>query len=1315
MSDLDLISELSSLADSLCFYSFIPWILYNFANMSSKHGFDMNYRKSLLLIFLSVVACVAGVAQPYCDVQTFTMRDGLAASTISRFVQTKNGLMWFSTWNGLCCYDGYRFTTFRNQPGVSEVLTTNRIFLIKPSATGDVWCCTYDRHVYLFDTRSCRFINVGEIIKKKFGADIVARNIYSLENGHTWIVSQNGGPSYRIDDARIEDGDGIEMYGKDNKTLRSNRIKKIELDADGREWIFDDKGVTLLGGPVSSNVPFEYMVRSGRDLLFATADGRVSLYAGGNGSLRPLPMPAGVNRINSVARIDSLRIVFATDIGVLVRDHSTGRTQIYPVRTKEQPSANVLDIFVDSRGRIWASTESAGVVMIDTRGGQTRWLMAKADNAITQTTSDKPFFHEDKYGTVWAVPKCGTFCFYNETERRLEPYVLRAKGGSSMYQPSISKFIIDNEKNLWFTGARDVNLVNFRYHHFKYTPVLPNQDVRSLLIDSHGRTWAGTANGHLAVFDANRHLLGYVNRQGLLQSATTEFSDRIYALCEDSVGRIWIGTKGNGLYVLGKEGGVEHFVFSQTDKYSVSHNDIYDIDIDRRGRIWVASFEGGLNLVDEQSGKIRFINHRNRLKQYPQKQFNKIRRVTHDRNGSIILSTNSGLVTFADDFREPEEIAFYTTRHVLGDSTSLMAGDVLQTLVTRDGHIIVATLAGGVQQMTSESPLRDNLKFRKLANVKPYESIVQSVAEDNSGNIWIIRESSIERYNPATGAFAQYGPNNIGHDVEMSEARPVHNSKTDAISVGVWGGYVSFNSTDLKKSNHSPNIVFTGVLYQGDNEMEPILNREVIDVPSDRRNLTVYFAALEYSDKYLVKYAYKLDGIDTKWNYVGAANSASFNYLPAGRYKLLVKSTNCDGVWMDNVAAIDIYAHPTFWETGWAKLLYLLLFCALICVALYIYNLRSRARMVRELSDMKTKFFTEISHKLRTPLTLIGAPVAEVLNDGSLTESARKHLEMVQRNASRMLELVNSMLKYSMERGVYISEHYKSADDGGGAKGEPAGGGSVAAQSPVSSHPVQKEKILVVEDNDDLRAFLVSILHNEYTVLQAENGQRGLEIAETEMPDFVITDVMMPVMDGLTMVRCIKRNNDICHIPIIVLSAKASLEDRLQGLDEGIDDYITKPFSAIYLKSRVSNIIRQRHMLQQAYVEQIKPDDRKTYKLEAPQIVDADNEMMKRLLGYIEERIGDPTLKIEDLAEAVNLGRSVFYGKIKSIVGMTPVDFVRHIRMQRAEELISRSNYPFSQIAYMVGFSDPKYFSKCFKKETGMTPSEYREKNPPKS
>lgn len=1283
-------------------------------------------KTKILTLLLSIICALPCLSQPYCDVQTFTIRDGLAANTISSFVQTGNGLMWFSTWNGLCCYDGYRFATFRNEPG-TDVLTSNRLMDITPSATNDVWCCTYDMHVYLFDTRDCRFIDVGGMIEKKYGVKIKVRKVYSLANGHTWVVSSDGQASYRIDDSRIKTGEGIERFSVSDGNLRENGIKKIVLDDDGREWVIGSRMVTLPGSRFDSNVSFEHLAQAGKTVYLASIDGRVCAYRHG-GNLRTVELPREVTRINAMLPLGKDRMLFATNTGVVTYDINRHTCKVYSVQNPSQPSPEATAIFVDSKQRVWAYTVGNGVTMIDTVSGVTSWLTSRVDNTIWQTVSEKPFFHEDNYGTVWIVPVGGTFSYYDEAGKRLVAYTMKS-GNMSAQLPNITKYGTDRERNVWFTGTRNLHLVNFRYHHFKKTPVMPNQEVRALLIDSSGRTWAGTANGQLAVFDKQRRLLGYINSKGQLQAGQTDFSYRVYTLCEDSLGRVWVGTKGRGLYIIKPDGGMEHFVSKASDKYSLSHDDIYDIDIDNRGRVWVASFAGGLNLVDERQGRVRFINCRNELSRYPMDKFGKIRRVTHTADGTMLLSTSGGLVTFSADFRSPSDIRFYTSVHIMGDTTSLMANDVMQTLVTRSGRILVVSLGGGVQQIEA-NPLGDNLKFQDLPDVKPGEGIIQSIAEDNKGNIWMMRESTIDKYDISTGKLFRYGPGNIGDDIELSEAKPVYNPRTDVISVAAWGGFVSFNSSELKNSVFRPDIMFTGVLYQGDNKMEPILNKQVLTVPSDRRNLTVYFAALEYSDKYLMRYAYKLDGVDSKWNYVGAANSASFNHLPAGKYRLLVKSTNSDGIWMDNVAGLDIHVRPVFWETIWAKLLYILLFCGAIYVLIYIYTLRAKAAMERELSEMKTRFFTEISHKLRTPLTLIGGPVTEVLEAGGLSDAARRHLEMVQRNAMQMLRLVNRMLKYAKQ--VYINEEAHASSAGVSSAGVRIEDGDVsdatAAAMPIASssdadimtmdsaltdiadRKSPAEKLLVVEDNADLRAFLVSILSPDYVVLQADNGQNGLDIAEREMPDFIITDVMMPVMDGLTMVHHIKQNKDICHIPIIVLSAKASLEDRLQGLSEGIDDYITKPFSALYLKSRVSNIIRQRHLLQQNYVTQLKPDDHRTYKLDAPQIVDADNEMMKKLMDYLEKRINDPTLKIEDLADAVHLGRTVFYGKIKSIVGMTPVDFVRHIRMQRAEELVANSNYPFSQIAYMVGFSDPKYFGKCFKKETGMTPSEYREK-----
>ncbi len=1257
-------------------------------------------KQRLLLYILAIFTSVAISAQPYCDVRTFTIRDGLPASIISGFTQANSGLMWFSTWNGLCYYDGYRFTTFRSEPGEDEVLTTNRIMMVKQSRTGDMWLYTSDRRAYIFDTKSCRFIDINRIIGEKTGHGVSVRGIYPLANGFTWLVTNQGGASYRLDDSRIKDGDGIEVFSVENGNLKHNIINKVQLDSQGREWVFTTKGVNLLRGAFNSDVVFEYRIEMGQDNYLATKAGKLFMLPAGESRPQVVALPDDVGDIRQLLSLDSTNFLVATDIGVVEYDVNHRRSKVYSVQNPSQPSSLVIALYVDSKKRIWAYADGPGVSMIDTATGRVKWYTAQAASAIERTACEKEFFHEDEIGTVWLVPKDGTFSYYCESEDCLNPYVLKSQNSPGTDFPILEKYGVDSEKNLWFTSTRDISLVNFKYHYFKHTSVGTNQEVRALLTDNEGRTWVGTTDGLLMVYDRNNSLIGYVSKSGGIQKSPTRFSDRIYALAEDSKRRIWVGTKGRGIHLLDSSAReLAHFMSDAKDKYSLTSDVVYSFHEDNHDRMWIGTYGGALQLVEEAEGRFRFINSNNLLTGFPIDRCQNIRRITRTADSTVILSTSGGVVTFSDNFRSPSDIRFFVSPHVPGNPQSVMANDVMQTVVTTSGEVLTITLGGGIQRLSSKELLRDSLEFASLPNVNLGEGIIQSAVEDNGGNVWLLREKGIDCYNLATNSITQYGPGNIGMDVELTEAKPAHDKETDAIVVAARGAFLRFNPVNLTKSTYCPRIEFTSVLYHGDDRHTPILDRKVLEIDLEHRNFTVHFSALEYADKYMVEYAYKLEGVDEKWNYL-EGNSASFNRIPPGNHRLLVRSTNCDGVWMDNTAALNINVAPTFWETAWAKLLYVLLFCMAIYVAVYIYALRSKARVEREISDVKTRFFTEISHKLRTPLTLIGGPVTEVLNAEHLTDAARKHLEMVQRNSRNMLELVNKMLRYNLDKSVYISD-----DNIGGEEVETA---FTDRETHDREETSEHTRLLIVEDNDDLRSFLHDILSADYEVLQAENGKVGLDIAQKEMPDFIITDVMMPEMDGLTMVRHIKRNAEICHIPIVVLSAKASLDDRVQGLSEGVDDYITKPFSALYLKSRVRNIITQRRMLQQTYVEQIHTDDITTYQLSSPQVADADNEMMKTLLSFLDENLGDSDLKIDDLADKVNMSRSLFNAKLKSIVGMTPVDFLRHMRIQRAEDLIVRSDYTFSQISYMVGFSDPKYFSKCFKKETGMTPSECR-------
>lgn len=274
-----------------------------------------------------------------------------------------------------------------------------------------------------------------------------------------------------------------------------------------------------------------------------------------------------------------------------------------------------------------------------------------------------------------------------------------------------------------------------------------------------------------------------------------------------------------------------------------------------------------------------------------------------------------------------------------------------------------------------------------------------------------------------------------------------------------------------------------------------------------------------------------------------------------------------------------------------------------------------------------------------------------------------------------------------------------------------------ATISTATEHTEGEERatLLIVEDNEELRQLLSSILGNEYRICTAENGQEGLEQARQIQPDLILSDVMMPVMDGLEMVKQIKADRNLSHLPIVILSAKSDLDDRIQGLEQGIDDYLTKPFVASYLKVRIRQLLERQQQLRERFLHELLANEEltKRHRVEAiepsqPHIVSSDERFMQTLILYIEEQIDNTELTIEDCASHLHMAHSTFYNKVKTLIGITPVEFVREIRLKRGRQLLLSGEYDISTVSYMVGFSDSRYFSKCFKKRFGISPSQVR-------
>ncbi len=245
------------------------------------------------------------------------------------------------------------------------------------------------------------------------------------------------------------------------------------------------------------------------------------------------------------------------------------------------------------------------------------------------------------------------------------------------------------------------------------------------------------------------------------------------------------------------------------------------------------------------------------------------------------------------------------------------------------------------------------------------------------------------------------------------------------------------------------------------------------------------------------------------------------------------------------------------------------------------------------------------------------------------------------------------------------------------------------------------EIALVVEDNPDMRAYIREILAETYDVIEAENGRVGLEKAVEIIPDIIISDVMMPEMDGIQFCEKIKTDERSSHIPVILLTAKSSGESKLEGLETGADDYLVKPFDSAELLVRMKNLIKQRRELRERFRQEI------TLAPENIALTSADAKFLQRIIDTVEENIDAADFGVRELSAVVGMSRSQLHRKLKALTDQPPLEFIRSIKLKRAAALLEHHTGNISEIAYQVGFSNPSYFAECFRKLYGISPREY--------
>ena len=1358
----------------------------------------------LRLVFVAVVFLLLPVwvfaQSDHYNFSKLDMHNGLSHNRVNAVLKDPDGFLWFGTMSGLNRYDRYSCRVYRKNHNDSTSLKENNVL-----------------------------------------------SLYELPDRKMW-VSTGAGPCIYNPDTEKFDADYfnyLQLLG-----LPPGTVMTIIKGNDGRYWfLYNDLGL----------------------YLYSAAEKRAKPFIRQN-TLNP------PEKITSVKETKDGKLWIVYQNGLLQEyDIASDKVIFSSTALQEQHTGNNShNLFIDRDGDVWIWYYTYGAFLFHPQDNTIRQF--NKNSAPSRLSSEVVSqIIQDNNGMIWVATDHGGVTLIDKNNNFKTSYLLNdPKDPKSLSQNSINTIYKDDNGIIWLATYKqginylNSNIVQFPYYHYQELNAksLQYDDVNRFVEDRSGNIWIGTNGGGLIYFDRkNNTFKQYLHDPNNPNSLTT---DVIVSLWMDHTGILWIGTYMGGLDSFdGKK--FTHYRHDDQDTLSLGDDKVWEIYEDRDHNLWIGTLGGGLNRFNRSTNK--FDHYKGRAgAALPDYVFN----ILQDRKGNLWIGTNAGLAVLEKDKSIP---VFY--RHT-NNKNSLSSDVVSCILEDSKGRIWVGTLEGlnlfneqtkKIQTFTTADGLPDNM--------------ILDILEDDQHTLWLSTPNGLCNAIPKqtnsglTFSVINYDETNNLQNREFNDNAALKTRTGELI----FGGPFGFNIIDpdnIKKPPYNPKIVFTSlqILNKEVAPGEQINNRillpqalsrlQHIDLKHKENVFSLEFASLDFGGNTNDKYAYMLEGFNTDWFYTdGSQRRVTYTNLNPGHYTFKVKVLDRDGSW-SSIKTLQINIEPPFWRTPLAYIIYILIAAGLFILArrvtlerirmrFEVQQQRREAERAHALEQLKTKFFTNVSHEFRTPLSLIIAPLDKIIKH-TADEEQVKQLNLVQRNAKRLLSLVNQLLdfrkmevqevrlhpaigdivgfckdtsnsftdiaekkkirfsfsanidsleiyfdkdkiekilfnllsnafKYTHDNGavginliyqppvnnegdgtlaievkdtgigIPASQHEKiferffqtevpesMVNQGTGiglaitkefvklhngiitVKSEPDQGtcftvllpakkiyepSARAVTTPLpaeNGEPIvleeskkgdKRKTILVVEDNEDLRFYLKDNLKGQYHVEEATNGKEGWEKIKQLNPDLVVSDIMMPLMDGVELAKKIKTETLTAHIPVVLLTAMGSEEKQLEGLKAGVNDYITKPFTFEILASRINNLLAQQKLLQKRFQKQIEVNPGEVT------ITPVDEKFLKQALEAVEKQIDNPDFSVEDLSKEMCMSRVTFYRKIVSLTGRSPLEFIRSIRLKRAAQLMDKSGMSIAEIAYEVGFNDPKIFSKFFKEEFNMLPSQY--------
>ncbi|WP_026902878.1 hybrid sensor histidine kinase/response regulator transcription factor [Pedobacter glucosidilyticus] len=1334
-----------------------------------------------------------------------TIDDGLSQNTVNTIYQDHKGLIWIGTWDGLNKYDGYDFVTYKNDGRNPNSLNDNRVSVVIEDKKNRLWIGT-SSGLNLFD----RNLEVFKSFSSKSNKHYAVYSIVEDKNGIIWIATDDGLKYLNPLEGKLLD---IELnLGKDK------RIQSIYIDKNNLLWIGKFKGLyfydfnkkkLVSAYPTLQNTVKNSWIRTikyeedGSYWLATEAEG--VLHFKNNNQIEYFTNTSGLlsNTVRSILIVNKNEIWVGTKFGLSILNPNTGSIKNYTYKSDEKSQyslsqASVRYLYKDKEGNIWLGTYSGGVNLVYNFKENFAYKGHAKEDPVKLSNKEINSVYEDQNKNVWLATDGGGLNYWDRKANTIKVY--KYAEGTSTYN-TIKIIHKDSEKNdiLWLStggGVLKFNTTSRAFQQFNFatsnnSPAFIQQHVFE---DTKQGLWIASNFGGLYLFKDGKKIKAYNNqtvKEGFFNS------NNLTALKDNNGKGLWIGNRTAGLnYLNYKTGEISSYVYDKNNLYSLSNNNILCLFNDSKGRFWIGTDGGGLNYYDPKTNRFLVLNSNNGLLN------NTIHAITEDELGALWLSTNRGI---------------------------FKVNITVNTKSLKFEHIKIVNYT-----------VKDGLQSNQFLHHSVYRGI------DNE------------------------------------------------LFFGGINGLTSFLPSQLSVNKNKPNIIFTELsilgkpVSAGENS---VLNKAIdetqeIILPYNKASFTIKFSLLNFIHPEKNKYAFKLEGFpNDTWHYVNDQRQATYTNLDPGKYLLKVKAANNSGIWVSNIKTLNITILPPWYQTWWAYLAYFIIIILLLYLFYSYTKYKERlkgkityeqyiAKQERELAQQKLSFFLKISHEIKTPITMIMAPLQKLLSAHANNPALHQYLNTMNKSGQRLLNLIDQLLdvrgidlnqsslkaakgdivlfvneivvistnlanaknidlsfsfsdekieawfdkdkmekviynilsnaiKYTPEYGkinVYVEQVKPNkqvaisiTDNGCGIapdriasiftpfkhtdsllnnvsgtgiglafakelvdlhQGEidvqstPATegengftcfkiklplGDTHLKESEIDDNYLQTDNIdnykdyhlnrqrnfedvknkikadhgpekiimLIVEDNTEVRNFLEDHFKPEFEVYTAENGKTGYEEALKYIPEIIISDVMMPEMDGVELCKLLKENINTSHIPIVLLTARSPLLFKLEGLEKGADEYISKPFNLDLLEVKVWNLILNRQKMRSRFQKQVLLEPTNTI------ISSFDDLFIERIIKYIEEHISEETLSVEDISAHIGMTRGNLYKKLKALTSKSPVEFIRYIRLQRAAQLLKQKKMYINEVAYMVGFQDVNYFRKCFKEEFDANPLEF--------